>query len=828
MLPIHLPAAFLATLLLVGPLRAQSVEVDGEDHWLAGGHSGIPAVSNRDRLGSSVAPLGDLNGDGYLDFALGAPGDDDGGRDRGAVWIRFGGPNPSATKLSDLVGNFNGTLFDGDRFGFSLANVGDLDGDGRDELAVGQPGRTDTGAGWPMAAATNIGGGIPGGFEPSGCAWHPGIERLVVVDDGGLLALLTADGQVTGLFVVGGDLEAVCVSDPSSTIVHVGREEPAEVVAFDLSTGSIVGVSYDLTPWMNGNGQGLEAMTFGEGIFYAGLQRTGEIFRFAFGVNGAVTHLGTMPPISGRDDISGLHYSPESGLLYAIYDPDDILVEFTPAGILRRARLLPAGEQEGLALLPHCPAPGGRLIIAEDLGPIQRYEDFPAGCDTSGELWGRGSVWILFLESDGTVRTQLRLGHGSGGMPAALSAGDAFGFSLAAAGDLDSNGTPELFVGAPHDDGGAGLWSQRGAVWSLSLNTDGSAASATRLSPGSSGIPGVLSNQSAFGAGLACPGDWDANGIGDLVVAAPGASGGGTQRGELWSLSLSSPTQALGVQRIHSSLGGGPALTDGAALGFGLSSAPSSTLGGAPALAAGSQSPSGGELWLLGLDSTGAAQEAHPIAAGSAGFTGPTAPGDSFGRSFALAGDLDGDGLPDLLVGAPGDDTSGLDEGALWRLDLKREGLGTRSCFGDGPCPCGNNAPAPGGCATSSGGVRIEASGSTSILADDLVLTVLGGPGNQFGLVFMGPSLQGPVQLGDGLRCVAAPLLRFPARASDAQGTWVEGPGMVAYGNLAFPPPNPLMVGSTWHFQGWTRDPFGGPCGNASNLSSAISLTFEP
>jgi len=44
-------------------------------------------LNNTDRFGHSVADLGDLDGDGILDIAVGALQDDDGGPDLGAVWI---------------------------------------------------------------------------------------------------------------------------------------------------------------------------------------------------------------------------------------------------------------------------------------------------------------------------------------------------------------------------------------------------------------------------------------------------------------------------------------------------------------------------------------------------------------------------------------------------------------------------------------------------------------------------------------------------------------------------------------------------------------------
>ena len=47
------------------------------------------------------------------------------------------------------------------------------------------------------------------------------------------------------------------------------------------------------------------------------------------------------------------------------------------------------------------------------------------------------------------------------------------------------------------------------------------------------------------------------------------------------------------------------------------------------------------------------------------GFTGVLHDGDLFGSSVTLLGDLDGDGIGDLAVGAVLDDDGGLDHGAV-------------------------------------------------------------------------------------------------------------------------------------------------------------------
>ena len=78
-------------------------------------------------LGSSTAGVGDVNGDGVPDFAVGAPELGNGGQ----VLIVSGlGGAPLLT--------LNATAMQ-DQFGYSLAGVGDVDGDGRADFAVGAP-----------------------------------------------------------------------------------------------------------------------------------------------------------------------------------------------------------------------------------------------------------------------------------------------------------------------------------------------------------------------------------------------------------------------------------------------------------------------------------------------------------------------------------------------------------------------------------------------------------------------------------------------------------------------------------------------------------------
>jgi len=79
-----------------------------------------------DYFGVSLAPLGDLHGDGTFELAVGSGNDDDGGYNRGAIWIlslRPDGTVLCSSKISQFQGGFAGPLHDSDGLGNSLAAV---------------------------------------------------------------------------------------------------------------------------------------------------------------------------------------------------------------------------------------------------------------------------------------------------------------------------------------------------------------------------------------------------------------------------------------------------------------------------------------------------------------------------------------------------------------------------------------------------------------------------------------------------------------------------------------------------------------------------------
>lgn len=194
----------------------------------------------------------------------------------------------------------------------------------------------------------------------------------------------------------------------------------------------------------------------------------------------------------------------------------------------------------------------------------------------------------------------------------------------------------------------------------------------------------------------------------------------------------------------------------------------------------------------------------------------------------ALAGNLgpildcDGNGIEDAIDIAMG----AADVNANGVPDVCESTLVSLTCFCAAAAPCGNVDPTAGCRNSTALGGLLTPSGSTSVGADDLLLTATNLQPAAFGLTFMGPTLGGPLVFGDGLRCVTGSLQRFAISISDATGTATTGPGLAAF-STSFPAGSQIVSGSTWHFQHWYRDP-GGPCGTSYSVTNAVSATFVP
>ena len=163
------------------------------------------------------------------------------------------------------------------------------------------------------------------------------------------------------------------------------------------------------------------------------------------------------------------------------------------------------------------------------------------------------------------------------------------------------------------------------------------------------------------------------------------------------------------------------------------------------------------------------------------------------------------------------------------RLSNTPPSLGTLYCFGDGtgtPCPCGNSSLSDTGegCINSTGvGGLLIASGSTSVTADDLVLTASQLPPGKLAVAFSGAYKMGGafgMPFYDGLRCLGSPVKRYGVLQADPlTGTVSWAPG--------FSLQHGWSAGDLGLFQVWFRD-FNGPCSSGSNFTNALELSFLP
>lgn len=121
--------------VLLGPLPASASLADAELTFLG--------EAKDDHAGTSVAPAGDFNGDGFDDVLVGAPFNDQAGDKAGAAYLLYGPflywPSDDSTlSLSRAKLILRGNAV-GDNLGSTVAGVGDVNGDGYDDILVGAP-----------------------------------------------------------------------------------------------------------------------------------------------------------------------------------------------------------------------------------------------------------------------------------------------------------------------------------------------------------------------------------------------------------------------------------------------------------------------------------------------------------------------------------------------------------------------------------------------------------------------------------------------------------------------------------------------------------------
>lgn len=150
-------------------------------------------------------------------------------------------------------------------------------------------------------------------------------------------------------------------------------------------------------------------------------------------------------------------------------------------------------------------------------------------------------------------------------------------------------------------------------------------------------------------------------------------------------------------------------------------------------------------------------------------------------------------------------------------------------CGGDqGVCPCGNDNDGSNGLAgcrngTHAGGASLDAAGSESMAAADLVLFATGLPAGATGVFFQGNLSLNNGQgflFGDGLRCAGQAVRRLQVVQADASGFVASSVDIATQGSVG--------GGVTRYYQLWYGDALGTPCGLGFNTTNARSVSWAP
>lgn len=405
----------------------------------------------------------------------------------------------SKQKISADSGGFNGNLGDGDQFGSALANPGDLEADGVTDLSVGAPftngDASDEGAVWILfmdndgrvdqqqKISSNAGsfGGDLNEDDRFGSA-VAGIGDLN--SDGAFDLAVGTPGDDRG----GADRGSVWILFLDAE----GKVQQKQKIADD--TGGFAGNLNDDDRFGSAvanigdvNGDGIPDLAVGAPNDDKGADNAGAVWVLIMNMEGKVDAWQKLANNTGGFD-GNLNADDNFGAAVAgIGDLDKNGVPDLAVGV--------PGDDKG-------------------------------GTD-------RGSVWILFLDVEGKVLQQQKIAHDTGGFGKTLRDGDRFGSAVAAIGDMNGDGIPDLASGAPDDDDGA---ANAGAFWILMMKTDGKIDGWQKVSASAGGFNGNLEADDHFGAAITGVGNLDSNELTDLAVGAPGRDDAGEDKGAFWIL----------------------------------------------------------------------------------------------------------------------------------------------------------------------------------------------------------------------------------------------------------------------------------------------------
>jgi hypothetical protein len=310
------------------------------------------------------------------------------------------------------------------------------------------------------------------------------------------------------------------------------------------------------------------------------------------------------------------------------------------------------------------------------------FDDLIVGANGDGPNGsGSGASFVVFGKTDGSVVELSAIAAGTGGFVInGVSAGDNSGYSVSSAGDVNGDGFDDLIVGANRDDPNG---SNSGASFVVFGKTDRSAVELSDVEAGTGGfvINGVSANDRS-GRSVSSAGDVNGDGFDDLIVGADEDDPNGSKSGASFVVFGKTDGSAVELSDVEAGTGGyvinGVSADDQS--GRSVSSAGDVNGDGFDDLIVGADfdDPNGGysgASFVVFGKTDGTAVELSAIEAGTGGFViNGVSAYDRSGASVSSAGDVNGDGFDDLIVGAPGDGPNGNRSGASFVVFGKTDG----------------------------------------------------------------------------------------------------------------------------------------------------------